>query len=167
MKAKFIFLLLLCLLFSACQKAQETIDDANDLTQSESPVTNPTMKEVEAAKSPCDEAANAPEAENCARAEFEKIDAEMNRLYQKIIADFQNLEQKARLQDKILADKYRKNADNLQTAQKAWTTFRDADCAAEKSLNATAENDAFVELNCRQRLTEDRLEDLKATYQNQ
>ena len=167
MKSKVILALVLCLgLLAGCQKAQEAANDVDDLTSSESPLTNPTSKELDAVKSPCDDANNQQEAENCAKTEFEKSDAEMNQLYQKVVANFQDLEQKARPQDKILADKYKKSVENLQAAQKIWLTFREANCLAEKESDANDNNDAMTAFSCQQRLAEDRTEDLKIIYQN-
>lgn len=166
MKSKIILTLVLCIGLAGCQKAQEVANDVDDLTSSESPVTNPTGKELEAVKTPCDDASNQQEAETCAKTEFEKSDGEMNQLYQKVLANLQDVEQKTRPQDKTLADKYKKNRENLQTAQKAWLVFRDADCVAEKDSDATDSNNVITAFSCQQRLTEDRTEDLKLIYEN-
>jgi uncharacterized protein YecT (DUF1311 family) len=166
MKNRIILTLVLCIGVMGCQKAQEAANDVDDLTSSESPVTNPTNKELEAVKTGCDDASNQQDAENCAKAEFEKSDQEMSQLYQKVLANFQEVEQKTRPQDKALADKYKKNADNLQAAQKAWLVFREANCLAEKESETNDNNNAITAFSCRQRLTEDRTEDLKIIYQN-
>ncbi len=166
MKSKIILTLVLCFAIAGCQKAQEAANDIDDLTSSESPVTNPTNKELDAVKSPCDDTNNQQEAENCAKTEFEKSDAEMSQLFQKVLANFQDSEQKSRPQDKALADKYKKNGENLQTAQKAWLAFRDANCVAEKESDTNDTNNAMTAFSCQQRLTEERTEDLKIIYQN-
>ena len=166
MKSKIILTAVLCLALAGCQRVQEAANDVDDLTSTESPVTNPTSKELDAVKSPCDDAGNQQEAENCAKTEFEKSETDMNQLYQKVLANFQDLEQKARPQDKVLADKYKKNGENLQAAQKAWLAFRDANCAAEKEADTNDNNNAMTAVSCQQRLTEDRTEDLKIIYQS-
>ncbi|MEP6924768.1 MAG: lysozyme inhibitor LprI family protein [Pyrinomonadaceae bacterium] len=169
MKNKIILILILCialLLAAACQKAQQAVNDAEDLTSTESPVINPTNKELEAVRTPCDETGSQQDAENCAKTEFEKSEAEMNQLYQKVLTNLQNFEQKARPQDKILADKYKKDRENMQTAQKAWLAFRDADCIAEKESDANDNNNAMIGFSCQQRLTENRTDDLKLIYEN-
>lgn len=165
---KTIITLILCcgVLLAGCQRAQDAADDAETLTQGDSPVTNPTNKELEAVKTPCDDATDGAEAENCAKGEFEKIEAEMNRVYQKHLTDFQNFEKKAQGQDKELSENYKRNAENLQVSQKTWTAFRDANCKAEKESDTNDGNNNFTDLNCRQRMTEDRVEDLKLIYEN-
>lgn len=157
--------LILCLAFAGCQKAQETADDLEDLTSSESSITNPTSKELEAVKTPCDDMENQQDAEKCAKMEFDKSDAELNTLYQKLLSNLQNFEQKARPQDKVLADKYRKDGENLQTAQKFWLVYREANCLAEKELE-TNDGNNITAFSCQQRLTENRTEDLKLLYEN-
>jgi uncharacterized protein YecT (DUF1311 family) len=155
-----------CVCLAGCQKAQEAAEDAEPLTQADSPVTNPTNKELEAVKTPCDDAADGAEAENCAKGEFEKTEGELTTLYQKLLTDFQNFEKKAQAQDKELAESYKRNAENLQVSQKAWTAYRDANCKAEKESDTNDGNNTFTDLNCRQRMTEDRVEDLKLIYEN-
>lgn len=166
MKSKIILILVLCLAVAGCQKAQEAANDVDDLTSTESPVTNPTNKELEAVKTPCDDTINQQDAENCAKTEFEKSDAEMKQLYQKVLTNLKEFEQKARPQDKTLADKYKKDGENLQTAQTAWLVFRDADCIAEKESDINDSNNAATAFSCQQRLTEDRTEDLRLIYEN-
>ena len=166
MKSKIILILVLCIGFAGCQKAQEAAKDVDDLTSSESPVINPTNKELEAVKTPCDDVGSQQDAENCAKTEFENSDAEMNLHYQKILIGLQTVEQKTRPLDKNLADKYKKDLDNLQKAQKAWLAFRDADCVAEKESDTNVDNNAITAFACQQRLTEGRIEDLKLIYEN-
>lgn len=166
MKSKIILTLILCVALAGCRTAQEAANDIEDLTSIESPLTNPTNKELEAVRTPCDDAGSLQEAENCARTEFEKADAEMSQLYQKTLNNLQNFEQKARTQDKILADKYKKDAENLQTAQKAWLAFREANCTAEKESDVDDNNNEIIAFSCQQRLTENRTDDLKLIYEN-
>lgn len=166
MKRILILAAVFSLLMSAvgCRKAQQTADDASQLADA-SP-TKPSRSEIEAAKSPCEDVDDGIQAENCAKTEFEKSEAELNKLYQKILADFKNFEQKAAPEDKRLADNYNTSAANLQEAQKAWHLFRDANCKAEKENDVNEANDVFVEMSCRMRLTEDRMEDLKLIYES-
>lgn len=153
-----------CVFLAGCQKAQEVADDAEQLA--ETSVNNPSKTEIDAVKTPCDDAADGVEAEKCAKGEFEKTDAEMTKLYQKLLSDFQNFEKKAAVQDKDLAVNYKRSAENLQASQKAWLAFREANCKAEKESDTNDGNDGFTDLNCRQRMTEDRTEDLKLIYEN-
>lgn len=157
-------ILCLCVLAAGCQTAQDIGDNVEDLA--DAPLTNPTKNELEAVKSICDDAANAAEAGNCAKREFEKIDGELNQLLAKITLDLQKFAEKAVSQDKTLAEKYKKDAVNLTAAQKAWTSYREANCLAEREANLDAANAVFVEFGCRGRITEDRIEDLKFLYEN-
>ena len=168
MKNKFlpVFVLCLCFSFGACQQAQDAADDAEQLSGTDSPVTNPTKSELEAVKTPCDDAANNQEAEDCSRKEFEKAETNLNQRYEKILADLAKFEEKARAQDKILAEKYKTDAQTLQAAQRAWKTYREAQCAAEKATYGENQNAAFGFFACQQRLTEDRTEDLKMIYES-
>jgi uncharacterized protein YecT (DUF1311 family) len=156
----------LCLILAACQQVQETTNDTEQLSTPNSPLTNPTKNEVDASKTACDDAANDQEAEQCAKIEFEKTDTEMNDSYQKFLANLRKFEEKAGPQDKILADKYRKDRQNLEAAQKAWLAFREANCTAEKGVYGENQNAAFAAFSCQERMTADRLEDLKTIYEN-
>lgn len=160
------FALSFCILgASACQQMQETANDADQLATSDSPVTNPTRNEMDAAKSPCDDAPNNEEAARCAKTEFDKVETEMNDFYQKVLNERQSFAEKAASQDKILADKYKKDADNLRAAQKLWLAYRDANCAAEKETYGENQT-AYAPFSCEERMTEDRIEDLKLIYEN-
>lgn len=159
--------LFLCFaLVAGCQKAQEARDDVEDLTAADSPLTNPTSKEIEAVKSLCDDIGNQPDAEKCAKTEFEKSETEINQLYAKIISDLKNYAVKAKDQDQVLAEKYKRDRENLIPAQESWLNYRKFSCKAEKELNLDANSFAFNEYSCLQRLTEERIEYLKLTYQN-
>lgn len=158
--------LCLCAFAASCQQVRQTANDVEELTSSESPVIKPTKNELEAVKTPCDDAANQQEAENCSRVEFEKSEAEMNALYQKILADFNKFAEKAQSQDKVLVENYKRSAENLQGVQKAWLAYREAQCKAETEIDPNNSNDAFIGFSCRQRMTEDRIENLKLIYEN-
>jgi uncharacterized protein YecT (DUF1311 family) len=153
-------------LFAACRQVQETASDAEQLSTPNSPLTNPTKNEIEAAKTACDEAINTEEAEQCVKNEFEKADAELKQVYQRILTNLQSYAEKAVSQDKVLADKYKKDHENLQTAQKAWLAFREANCTAEKTIPVENQNANYIGFSCQGRMTEDRIEDLKLIYEN-
>lgn len=161
-------IIIFCLALStaACQQVQETASDAEQLSTPNSPLTNPTKNEIEAAKTACDDAANAPEAEQCAKNEFDKADAEMKQVYQRILTNLQSYAEKVVSQDKILSDKYKKDHENLQAAQKAWLAFREANCTAEKFIPVENQNANYIGFSCQGRITEDRIEDLKLIYEN-
>ena len=166
MKIKFLLILLICAAFAACQSARQAANDADTLTQGDSPATNPTQNELDAAKSPCDNAANDQEAETCAKTEFDKSNRELEQTYNGILNNMRGLAAKTKEQDKTLSDKYNRDAQNLTAAQNLWLEYRKANCVAEKESAGETNTANFIESSCLQRVSEDRLDDLKAIYLN-
>jgi uncharacterized protein YecT (DUF1311 family) len=74
-----------------------------------------TVRPREAVRKPsCADAATQADMNSCAKAEYDKADAELNRVYQQALQS--------------LAPDHQ---ERLRTAQRAWITFRDADCDCE------------------------------------
>lgn len=155
-----------CFLLVSCQQAQQTVKDAKQIAQPNSPVLNPTQAELDALKTPCDDQPDNAQAEECLRREFEKSDAELNQLYNKILADLQNFEQKARSQDATLAEKYKSDAETLRQAEDFWVNYRKFNCKAERETPLNQQNAQVLGLSCFERMTDERIENLKAIYEN-
>jgi uncharacterized protein YecT (DUF1311 family) len=81
----------------------------------------------------------------CAEAAFQETDAELNQTYQRIVA--------------LLADDPDTKAA-LRDAQRAWITFRDADCAFSASGVAGGSAYPMIYANCLDGATQQRLGDL-------
>ncbi|SLN58196.1 lysozyme inhibitor LprI family protein [Pseudooctadecabacter jejudonensis] len=66
----------------------------------------------------------------CTLAEYHAWDAELNAAYQAARADMAQLD----AQEQELFAEFATRADSLRTAQRAWITFRDAECALAYAL---------------------------------
>jgi uncharacterized protein YecT (DUF1311 family) len=69
---------------------------------------------------PCGENGTQAEANACARREYQKADAEMNKLYGRLMTE--------------LADYRGNDQQKLQRAQVLWLQYRDANCESEASI---------------------------------
>ena len=69
---------------------------------------------------PCGETGTQAEANACSRRDFEKADAEMNKVYQKLMAE--------------LAAYKGRDQEKLRRAQTLWVQYRDANCESESSI---------------------------------
>ena len=93
----------------------------------------------------------------CAALDFERADAELNRLWRDVIAG-------ARESDLELDrdfDRRPTNEETLRQAQRAWVAFRDAHCAWEGFEEARGGSmEAMIYQSCRARLTRERIAQL-------
>lgn len=165
MKKLFVPILCCCLFALSCRQAQQTVKDAEQIAQPNSPIINSTQAELDAIKTPCDDAADNRQAEECLRKEFEKSDRDLNELYAKILNDLQTFHQRARQQDEVLAEKYKSDEETLRLAQDYWVNYRKFNCKAEREITLDQPNAAVLGLSCFERMTEERIENLKAIYQ--
>jgi uncharacterized protein YecT (DUF1311 family) len=79
----------------------------------------------------------------------EKIDAELNDIYQKALSSTGNES---------------KDTNNLKDAERKWITYRDAACKAEYELWGGGSGGPNARMMCTIRLTKLRIADLKETY---
>ncbi|MBF9050006.1 DUF1311 domain-containing protein [Roseobacter sp. HKCCD9010] len=79
----------------------------------------------------------------CLAEEYARVDAELNAVYQSVLADAQGA-----------------MPDLIRTAQRAWIPFRDAACEAEAEFMRGAPAEAALRLSCLIRLTETRTDEL-------
>jgi uncharacterized protein YecT (DUF1311 family) len=162
---KIFIILSLISFFPACQSIQEKSDDLEQITSGENPINNPTQKEIEAVKDPCADAQTQEEAEKCAKDELAKVETELNQLVTKITGDLQKGADIAKDKDKALVEDYKKDIANLNAAQKAWSAYREANCLAEKDSYSGGSLAAVVTISCQERMTEQRIDELKAIYE--
>ncbi|MBY6088863.1 lysozyme inhibitor LprI family protein [Maritimibacter alkaliphilus] len=89
----------------------------------------------------------------CAGRAFETADAALNAAYTQAMALAKERGPVPAGQDT--------DADLLRAAQRAWIPFRDAACEAESTLARGGSLQPMLKLNCLERLTRQRTEDLK------
>jgi uncharacterized protein YecT (DUF1311 family) len=106
----------------------------------------------------CSDAQNQMDMNFCAEIDFERADAELNRVYRDAIAG-------ARQEDREIdrASDQRATAEAvLREAQRAWVTFRDAQCTYERYGEARGGSmEPMVYGGCRARLTRERIAQLR------
>jgi uncharacterized protein YecT (DUF1311 family) len=95
----------------------------------------------------CENAGTTAATTNCIAHEYEKADAELNRIYK---LAFKGLNPK--------------EADNLKKAQRAWVIYRDAQCDAEYAKWDGGSGGPAAHLGCLYRLTQLRTRELHKTY---
>ena len=95
----------------------------------------------------CENSGTTAATTNCIAHEYEKADAELNRIYK---LAFKGLDPK--------------EADNLKKAQRAWVIYRDAQCDAEYAKWGGGSGGPAAHLDCLYRLTRLRSRELHKTY---
>jgi uncharacterized protein YecT (DUF1311 family) len=107
----------------------------------------------------CEDPQNQAEMNHCAGISFQRADAELNRIWPRLLAG-------AREAD---ADINREFDDRptgeqvLRAAQRAWITFRDQHCAHEGYEARGGSMESLLYNGCRARLTEERIKQLQPT----
>jgi uncharacterized protein YecT (DUF1311 family) len=99
---------------------------------------------------PCASARTQPEMNVCAKKAFGKADAELNKVYKRIIAKLN------------AADR-----TNLTEAQRAWLKYRDTHCWAERELYHGGSVAPTVEAACLENTTVARTKDLIRVYETE
>ena len=102
---------------------------------------------VPAAADPCDQMRTQEQSNACAESDYKAATAEINRLYNDTLAKYDA-----------------KNQTLLRTAERAWITFRDAECAFRNAGNAGASTWPMVHFSCLAELTRKRIDELKAAH---
>lgn len=95
--------------------------------------------------SECDNAGTQSEMNQCADIEFAQVDSQLNEAYQELREAYQAADGAA---------------PALRAAQRAWVTFRDAECAITR-LSSGGTSEHMVVTQCLSRLTATRLTDLR------
>lgn len=95
----------------------------------------------------------------CAAGELEKADAELNEVYKKALAAIPEMASDAPYDAKSWQAA-------LRASQRAWVTFRDAECSDHVAMFWTGGTGATVEiLGCKTEKTEARTKELKERYE--
>lgn len=114
----------------------------------------------ESAPADCSEALSTVEMNKCADAEFEKADAELNRVYAKALAAVPGM-----ATDDTPFDAKSWEA-TLRASQRAWLAFRDAECEEHVAKFWGGGTGATVDiLGCKTEKTEQRTKELKQRYE--
>jgi uncharacterized protein YecT (DUF1311 family) len=98
------------------------------------------------------------EMKMCAQQDFQRADAELNKVYAEALAH-------ARGQNQALRDNYEKAPDSealLRKAQRAWVVFRDANCAVEYQIYYGGSHASLAYSLCQVSMTKARTAELKA-----
>ena len=95
----------------------------------------------------CKEAISTKDMQDGMDNEWKKSDADLNRVYQESL-------------------KKLKQAAFLKKAQRAWLTYRDAECEADYKMSAGGTAAPLALTQCRVTLTQERTKTLKDTYLN-
>jgi uncharacterized protein YecT (DUF1311 family) len=98
----------------------------------------------------CDQAGTTADITRCMSNEYEKADADLNRIYK---LAFKGLDEK--------------EAENLKKAQRAWIIYRNAQCDAEYAKWDGGSGGPAAHLGCLARLTRLRTRELHKTYRFQ
>ena len=108
----------------------------------------------------CTEAMSTMEMNACAGAEFEKADAELNRVYKAAIASIPEMATDEQPFDKASWE------EALRASQRAWIAFRDAECEGHVEKFWGGGTGGTVDIiGCKTEKTEQRTKELKQRYE--
>lgn len=99
-----------------------------------------------APKSPCADAQDQHTMNRCAQEEFQKADAELNKVYQQLLLKLETA-----------------HKEKLRLAQRAWVVFRDAHCDCESFAFEGGSMQPLLRFSCLAQVTRDRVKQLQAT----
>jgi uncharacterized protein YecT (DUF1311 family) len=101
------------------------------------------------ASAQCKDAVSTKDMQDCMDNEWKKSDGELNRIYQDSLKKLKS-----------------EQAALLKKAQRAWLSYRDAQCEADYKMLAGGTAAPLALTQCRINLTQQRTRTLKATYLN-
>lgn len=101
----------------------------------------------------CSKAITTPDINACASVEQKKVEARLNEVYQRIINGLS--------QPDTETEKYSEMKNTLISAQRAWVKFREADCNAVFTRNASGTIRTVMFIGCMQAHAERRIKDLE------
>ena len=99
-----------------------------------------------AAKSPCADVQDQHTMNRCAQEDFQKADAELNKVYQQLLLKLETA-----------------HKEKLKLAQRAWVAFRDAHCECESFAFDGGSMQPLIRSSCLAQVTRDRTRQLQAT----
>lgn len=98
------------------------------------------------AKDPCDDAQSQAEMNMCAAAKFKAADAELNRVYNRLVS-------------KLGEDSTQR--ERLKAAETAWLKYRDDNCEYESSFYEGGSIRPLIHSSCLERMTKARTAELR------
>lgn len=101
----------------------------------------------------CANAITTPEINECASIEKDKVEAKLNDTYKKALAFLDN-------SDPLIKEDAAKAKAKLKEAQRAWIKFRETDCDAIYSFNASGTMRTVLWIGCMQSHAEQRINEL-------
>ncbi len=105
----------------------------------------------------CNAEGSTMEMAQCARDDFEKADKKLNKVYQKVLKSFAEMDEETG--DATPEDS---RVKRLKEAQRAWITFRDADCLLQSAENFGGSIEQITFPGCTATMTEARTKQLEA-----
>ena len=107
----------------------------------------------------CDKAMSNAETRQCADREFKKHDAELNRLYKKLLNDAASM-------GDVQQGYGVPPLEALKQAQRAWIAYRDANCHWKSTSFYGGTGQSVIMSSCLAIATRDRVEELKNSVQD-
>lgn len=101
----------------------------------------------------CNKAITTPEINQCAKIEQDKIEAKLNKIYQRVLKTLDKPDTEI--------EYYSKMKESLIAAQRAWVKFREADCDAVFEKNASGTIRTVMYIECMQARAEQRIKELE------
>jgi uncharacterized protein YecT (DUF1311 family) len=114
---------------------------------------------VAGAQSSCIDPRNQRDAVNCAEAAWRLADRELNTIWptiRSVVADT----------DDRIDPSSKRWSRTVLNAQRAWITFRDANCEAARFMYAGGTNEALAYWACMERMTRERINELNLLVEN-
>jgi|HubBroStandDraft_2_1064218.scaffolds.fasta_scaffold150528_2 uncharacterized protein YecT (DUF1311 family) len=108
---------------------------------------------------PCDSASTQSDMNLCYGEQYSKADARLNTVYQDLLKQFANGSGQYEEQNEPI--------QKLKAAEHAWLTYRDLHCSAAKDLYKGGSMAPMVWSMCMETVTQHRIEELNAAYENQ
>lgn len=101
----------------------------------------------------CNKAITTPEINQCAKFDQDKVEARLNKVYQRVLKTLDKPDTEI--------EHYSKMKESLIAAQRSWVKFRQADCDAafEKSASGTIRTVMYI--GCMQARAEQRIKELE------
>jgi uncharacterized protein YecT (DUF1311 family) len=107
----------------------------------------------------CEAAMSQMEMTACATQRFDRADAELNALYARLIAGARETD-RAPDNGRVTGDDRPGEEATLREAQRAWVTYRDAQCRGEGYSERGGSMEPMIYQDCRARLTRERIAQL-------
>ena len=98
----------------------------------------------------CSRAMAQQELNQCAYRDWEAADAELNRVYKKVVAAYSEM-------DALMPPEYGSAVESLRAGQRAWVTFRDKSCEAEGFIMRGGSAEPLLVFGCMRLLTLERI----------